>query len=210
MAQQTSEARLGELIESISTPLKTRRLYHAGVIFLVGLFLLIVVAVVGAFHDQPLRYINNGIVSSRVQGSNGVIAARTQKNNLTTWLEPKGAFTVTVVVSMYNVGSLPVTIERLSGPSSIRRLSDRVYFEPSVFGTNSEGFNVGARFFPFTVPGHSELTLIDRWTEQCVPWSRRPHYRTINALPTSTRILEIHHMVMMPIHPFRIELAKAC
>jgi len=211
LTPQTTDFTADELTRIIGTPLRTRRHFpHPGLLFLAGLLLVLALAVVGSFHYQPLKHRDDGIASSRVVGSNGVIASSTQKNDVVTWLEPKGLFTVTVVFTVYNGGRLPVTIERASDPTSIQRLNDQVYFEPRPASQVSADFNVGTKFFPFTVSAGYDLTMIDRWTERCVPGSKSVSYRTIKALPVSIRILEVHHMVMVPIHPFRIKSPASC
>lgn len=211
MTPQATDFTADELTRIIGTPLRTRRhLPHPGLLFLAGLLLALALAVVGFFHYQPLTHRDDGIASSRVVGSNGVIASSTQKNDVVTWLEPKGLFTVTVVFTVYNGGRLPVTIERASGPTSIQRLNDQVYFEPRPASQVSADFNVGAKFFPFTVSARDAMTLIVRWSEQCVPSSAGTSDQTIRALPVSIRILDVHHTVMIPVHTFRIQARQSC
>ncbi|HEY5438967.1 MAG TPA: hypothetical protein VIJ99_08690 [Acidimicrobiales bacterium] len=119
------------------------------------------------------------------------------------WLEPKGAFTVEIEMTIDNNGPFPIRVENVGAHDASSR--PKVFFDR--FG--EYGLTGATPMHPFIIVGHSTATLAVHYVEQCVP-SATGNVITVAQLPVTFSFLHFEHTDSELIEPFQIKRRPSC
>jgi len=119
------------------------------------------------------------------------------------WLEPKGAFTVEIEMTVDNNGPFPIRVKNVGAHDASSR--PKVFFDS--FG--AYGLTGAKPLHPFIIVGQSTATLAVRYVEQCVP-SATGTVITVARLPVTFSFLHFQHTVPELIEQFQIKRRPTC
>jgi hypothetical protein len=197
-----------------------RRLVTVASAVLALVVIIVIAGLTAAYKYQPLFVGYQGQYGSYVVASNGSPARHTTTQvaaPLTPtlsgpvteymWKEPKGTFTVEVIVTINNVHSLPVAIDGfapfVSGASTGNL---HAYF----YKSGSLGSQGGTRFHSFTLGGHANRVIVVDYTQHCVPSTQGQSNSPVGYLPVHYRFFGFNHTVNIPIQPYVMVSPLSC
>lgn len=197
-----------------------RRLVTVASTALALVVILVVAGLTAAYKYQPLFIGYQGQYGSYVVASNGSPARHTTTQvtaSLTPtvsapvteylWREPKGTFTVEVIVTINNVNSLPVVIDGFAPPVSGASTSNlRAYF----YKSGSLGSQGGTRFHPFTLGGHANRVIVVDYSQRCVSSTQGQSNSPVGYLPVHFTFFGFNHTVSIPIDPYVMVSPLVC
>jgi hypothetical protein len=163
-------------------------------------------ALLAAARYQPLTPKMYGYYDSRVLTSAGTAVPFYNSkgpHSDKVWLEPKGAFTVEIEMTVDNNGPFPIRVENVGAHDGSSR--PKVYFDR--FG--AYGLTGATPLHPFIIVGQSTATLAVRYVEQCVP-SKTGTVITVARLPVTFSFLHFEHTVPELIEQFQIKRRPTC